>query len=910
LKTLSNLRTALRLPALVVIGLLAYLAVTAFQNLDDTGFVWLGAAGVILAVVMPTLIQGDPLQPIIPPSERFRLDDDASARPSANILGIAGRVRRWAGLALLLVGVIFMLDAGRVFAAQLQVTVTPNSEPWDRFFLGLPLWIIGGFLLTRGAPTKHWERVSLVLLVILGIAVFLRFYLLDSLPFGIWYDEGSQGIRARDMLIRPEFRPVFDGHSFMQQALYAIALDLFGRTNIAAIRAVTALFGVAGVFMAFVVGRELRGPLFGLLLASVLATMRWSFTFSRMAMNSIEVVFFTLLALYFAIRLIRHRHLRDAVLLGLTVGFGLWFYRAFQFAAVAIAALIVISWPLRPFKRTLLVGLTALANVAAVFLPLAIFALTRPEFFDRINQTAIFTDTVPVNEALAYNIPAHLRMFHIAGDRNGRHNLPGAPELDLVTGVLFGLGLVVAVRDRARRANLFFAALLIAGLIPAILTVTFEAPQSLRAIAVITPVVYFAGLGALALGQTAWCGLVEGGAAIQRFGGAGSTSSSFSGTGLQRLPKYLAPAAILALALVLAGLNYNVYFRQAHSTYSVWLEHSTYETLVGRFMAALDDYTQIYTSPFLFRHVSTLFLAQRQAERTQLMQMPDVLPVRQSPGQDVVLFFVRDERALYEYARRLYPNATFREVSPRDYGIEPPENELYLFYVVELSPEDVASVQGLSANGSGVFYAPQYGRYEFALPPGATLQLDSETLTGQTAVQLAQGNHAVQISPPDTPLELIQNGSWQLVPSWMLYHDPVRAYGVRAAFYNNGNWEGDPVRVETHPFIHQYIHILPMERPYSVRYTGQLYIPKEGEYMFGISARDYARMWLDGEPVLETLEPGQRNMQSIMLAEGWHDIEVRRQDLTASTSIYLEWFDADQNTFVPIPMENFRPSPE
>lgn len=903
MKTLLSLRPALRLPALLVIGLLAYLAVTAFQNQDNIGFVWLGAAGVVLAVFMPPLLQGDPLRPLsAPPSERFRLDDDTTPdRPSASIPGMASGLRRWIALALLLVGVVFMVDAGRAFVQQLQVAPTPNTEPWDRFFIGLPLWIVGSFLLTRGAPSRRWERVSLVLLFILAVAVFLRFYMLDSLPFGIWYDEGSQGIRARSMLVNPTFRPVFDGHSFMQQALYAIALDLFGRTNIAAIRAVTALFGVAGVVMAYVVGRELRGSLFGLLLASILATMRWSFTFSRMAMNSIEVVFFTLLALYFAIRLIRHRHLRDAVLLGLTVGFGLWFYRAFQFAAVVIAGLIIVSWPLRPFKRTVVVGLVALTNVAAVFFPLAIFAATRPEFFSRINDTAIFYDTMPVDEALAFNIPAHLRMFHIAGDRNGRHNLPAAPELDPVTGVLFGLGLVIAVRDRARRANLFFAALLVVGLIPAILTVAFEAPQSLRAIAVIPSVVYFAGLGALALGQTAWCGLLELASVGRRF-----VRTRFT------LPRSfrsaLAPAAVLALTLVLAALNYDVYFRQARSNYAVWLEHSTYETLVGRFMAALDDYTQIYASPFLFRHVSTLFLAERQAERTQLMQMPDVLPVRQPPGQGVVLFFVRDEHALYEYAQHLYPNATFRAVSPRDYGIEPPAYEPYLFYVVELSPEDIASVQGLNPDGSGIFYAPVYGDYEFALPPGATLEMDGETLTGFVSVRLAQGNHAMKITPPDTPLEMVQNAIRQPVPSWMLYHEPVGNYGVRAAFYNNPNWEGEPVRVETHPFIHQYIHILPMMRPYSVTYSGQLYIPGDGEYTLGLSARDYAQLWLDGQRVLETEVPGQRVTLTLTDAQGWHDIEVRRQDLTEATSIYLQWFDAERNEFVPIPMENFRPS--
>ncbi len=131
---------------------------------------------------------------------------------------------------------------------------------------------------------------------------------------------------------------------------------------------------------------------------------------------------------------------------------------------------------------------------------------------------------------------------------------------------------------------------------------------------------------------------------------------------------------------------------------------------------------------------------------------------------------------------------------------------------------------------------------------------------------------------------------------------------MRAAFYANGDWEGEPVRVETHPFIHQYIHILPMDRPYSVIYSGQLYIASEGDYTLGLSARDYARLSLDGEMMLETAQPGQRSILPITLTQGWHDIEVRRQDLTESTSVYLEWFDEAKNEFVPIPMELFRPA--
>src|SRR5260370_34306826 len=141
-------------------------------------------------------------------------------------------------------------------------------------------------------------------------------------------------------------------------------------------------------------------------------------------------------------------------------------------------------------------------------------------------------------------------------------------------------------------------------------------------------------------------------------------------------------------------------------------------------MAAQDDNTLILTSPFVFQHKSTQFLAKEQAARAKLMKMPDVLPVRLPPEKKVIMFLVPGERMLFEYAQRLYPNATFRIVSARDYGIEPPRNEPELFYVVELRPKDIASIQGLAADGSGIFYTPEDRDYQFVLPEDSKLTLN------------------------------------------------------------------------------------------------------------------------------------------------------------------------------------------
>ena len=43
--------------------------------------------------------------------------------------------------------------------------------------------------------------------------------------------------------------------------------------------------------------------------------------------------------------------------------------------------------------------------------------------------------------ALENSLVRHIKMFNLQGDGNGRHNLPGAPAVDFVSGALFVVGL-------------------------------------------------------------------------------------------------------------------------------------------------------------------------------------------------------------------------------------------------------------------------------------------------------------------------------------------------------------------------------------------------------------------------------------------------------------------------------------
>jgi hypothetical protein len=167
---------------------------------------------------------------------------------------------------------------------------------------------------------------------------------------------------------------------------------------------------------------------------------------------------------------------------------------------------------------------------------------------------------------------------------------------------------------------------------------------------------------------------------------------------------------------------------------------------------------------------------------------------------------------------------------------------------------------------------------------------------------LQEGNHQIAIDPPDITLtwQYSRVSSPEQIPDYYLFHDPVTPNGLEAAFYANGNWEGTPVAKRIYPFVSQYIHVVPMNRPYSVRYSGYLYAPETGDYQLGVQAIDTAALDIDRENVIPTSAPDQLAQTAITLEQGWHMIEVRHQDLTSATRIYLTWIPPGESAFTPI----------
>lgn len=768
---------------------------------------------------------------------------------------------------------------------------------------------------------------------ILFVAAATRFWDLAAIPQGVWFDEAENGLVATRILRDPAFHPIFIGDLTQLPSLFFYYLAgwiaLLG-SNILAVRLASASLGLLTVPLLYQLGRELFGQRVGLIAAFFLAVSRWDVNFSRFGMNGIAAPFFLVGALYFLARGLRTMRYRDFAIAGVAIGLGLNTYLAFNVAPILIGL-----WLLHQVVRSrfaLLQGeplrRIAVTVVAAllIFAPLGVFAVQhQAEFVERTKTASLFTGKTPeqARVALVSNVVQHAEMFNVRGDRNGRHNLAGVPELDDLTAALFLLGIVLAA-SRVREAR-YLLLLLWLGLLllPGILSLDFEAPQSYRSIGVIPVTALLAALPIAAALRLAsgWLGKVS-----------------------------LRPLSIVAaLALVSAGYsNLHTYWFVQIWDNSSWAEFSTQATLIAREVNRLGPGYRVYMDPIFVDTPTIRFLAPQLKSADQHVFDPAKdLPFRQRLGSAV---FVSDLNLSWiDALHRDYPSAALRQ-----YRVTP--NAPSILYSALVSPAEVDAPRGLVgqyASGSGAdarpvftrqdktldfdwrqaaplpfpfqvdwkgtLAAPSDGTYVFRLdgPPGASLKIDEAVLIHageRKSIHLALGTHRVEVAGPfDRPasLRLLWQppaGLMQVVPAKALYSPPVRDRGLQASYYPNATWSGPPRLQEIDPDVSKHFHLLPLPQPFSVEWVGKIDCPVPGTYRFGTQSIDHSWLWIDGKLVVDnSREVNQYTEGLINLNAGLHDIRIRFQDETGHNFISVFWTPPGPTGRVLLPADRLFP---
>ena len=367
------------------------------------------------------------------------------------------------------------------------------------------------------------KRELSLILAILALGAFFRFYLITQTPPGLYPDEAANGNNAVEALRTGEFKifyPENNGREGLFINIQAFSLWLFGE-HAWALRAVSAFFGSLTILGAFLLARELfadkpkRATLIALFSSFFLAISFWHINFSRIGFRAITVPFFSAFGMYFLLRGLRKGKILDAVLAGIFIGLGFHTYIAFRFIPfIILAPLAVYVWQwwksgrdnLQPITRNpqlfqcipCVIALFLLITVVTA-LPVGFYFLQNPQdFLGRSGQVSVFSAANPAYEFVK-STALTLNMFFWQGDCNPRHNFACQPELFWPVAVFFTVGLFWALRALFKKTGALPAATLLTWfffmLFPA--TLTREGiPHALRSIGLIVPVFIFAGWGA------------------------------------------------------------------------------------------------------------------------------------------------------------------------------------------------------------------------------------------------------------------------------------------------------------------------------------------------------------------------------------------------------------------------------
>lgn len=797
---------------------------------------------------------------------------------------------------------------------------------WFCSITGLVL-LVAAFWPFRNAQSSSQEPFSrqelLSLLCIFVIAGAFRFYELTSSPYGVWFDEAQNALEASRILHRGDHWPTFVADLSQMPAIFFYYVAgfflLFGESTFA-LRLSTTVAAMVSIISVWYFVRTWWGKYSALAAALFLAISRWHVNFSRFGMSMIFTTLLVTLAAHFLLRALNSRSIFDACAAGIVLGIGLQFY--YSMIIIPAVFLIVIGAAILQRQVSLphafQIGFVLVFSLVLAYGPVISYAFEHwTDYTQRFRAASIVK--VPEGQSLTQfllrpseqrnellmnlknGIVSHLQMFHVAGDRNGRHNFPGAPMLDPVTGVFLLVGMAIVIphlfQPKIMLLFLWFLAFLSSG----ILSLDFEAPTAARTLGAVVPATIFAGLG--------WAHLVR--QSMER----GSSKAASVVVGIMSV----------GLLVIGAGFNWITYFDRQLKDYSAWASFSTAETRIGEVLRGIPESAvavvpESFTNSPVIRFVSGTPLRKFEMWRQDLLPLPP-------DGPATILFFAGESIGGLPRVRQLYPGARIESFELRQDGRRVGDP---ILWIARLEEKDRQALRGLSlkrwaSNGdqsetivtgaswdcgnlpacwtkaNGTIKLDKGGDYELAIIGADKFEL---RVMGEEAAipasssswvgYLPQGAVPIEIEAhTETPgatvsLKLKEAGVQKELPISNMLFGPRAGFGVLGTYYSGKECEGISQFERIDPSLSIYFHLLPLPRPYAVRWTAELTVPDDGEYEFSAQAIDAAVVEIDGMELVRTRE-GEGAISKRVLSKGSKRLSICYYAEKDYNQFHLKW---------------------
>ncbi len=339
-------------------------------------------------------------------------------------------------------------------------------------------------------------RSLILVIALLLVGVFLRFYPLGSMRNMLNFDEAYDAIDAISLVHSPRLIAFFPDNGVRQSGwMYYLALWVaVGGAQPFMLRVATALVGVLTMAAVYALARRVVGRQSAVWSVGALGVLFWHAHLSHIILRAILLPLIGVLALALLFRAERTNRLRWWVIGGAFTGLTLYAY----FSSVPWLGYIVLMlgwWFVRrPERRR---GIAAALGVGALLaIPMAFYLLANfNQAASRPIGVAVLTPSTIIQNTFIW-----ANAWFGQGSTIPQLNFPGRPILDIPLGILVIAGLFSLIVSRAQlQSRLWLLGLAAVSIAPSLFSQ--EAPHPLRAIGLVVPIALVAGCGACWLAE-------------------------------------------------------------------------------------------------------------------------------------------------------------------------------------------------------------------------------------------------------------------------------------------------------------------------------------------------------------------------------------------------------------------------
>lgn len=353
--------------------------------------------------------------------------------------------------------------------------------------LAYSLWLKNPRIAQAAADPQKKLLWNVALVLVFAAALFFRLYRTDSVPVEPFSDHAEKILDVYEITLGKTsiFFERNTGREAIQMYWTLLVAKVFGSgLSYLSLKLGTALLGILTLPYIYLLGREYGNERVGLLALFLFGIAYWPNVISRIGLRFPLYPLFAAPVLYHLVRGLRTRNRNDFIMAGLFLGLGLHGYSPFRIVPILVLAAFVIyvlHERSQEDRRRAFMWLVVVVSASLfVFLPLLRYWMEHPDqfgyrAFSRLGsvETAL---PGPAWQIFLSNLVRGLLMFNWDDGEIWVNSMPHRPALDIVTGALFVLGLLLMIIRYARQRDWRDLLLLVSIpllLMPSILSLAF-----------------------------------------------------------------------------------------------------------------------------------------------------------------------------------------------------------------------------------------------------------------------------------------------------------------------------------------------------------------------------------------------------------------------------------------------------